>query len=178
MAIAAGNYELGNDNGTLLVRTGRAGVGSKLGHDLTIRVTKWSATVSVADDPSQSSMTLTAQVSSMEVAEGTGGVKPLTDSDKADIKKNIVKKILGDTEISFRSTSITASGDSGVVKGELTVAGKTAAAEFQATDNGNGQVTGTGTIVQSDFGIKPFTALMGALKIKDEVEIELTATLG
>jgi hypothetical protein len=33
------------------------------------------------------------------------------------------------------------------------------------------------TIVQSQFGIKPFSAMMGALKVKDEVEVNLDVAL-
>ena len=32
-------------------------------------------------------------------------------------------------------------------------------------------------IVQSNFGIKPFSAMMGALKVKDEVEVDLDVRL-
>ncbi len=31
------------------------------------------------------------------------------------------------------------------------------------------------TLVQSDFGIKPYSAMMGALKVADEVTIEAQA---
>jgi hypothetical protein len=32
------------------------------------------------------------------------------------------------------------------------------------------------TVVQSNWGIKPFQAMMGALKVRDAVEVEITAT--
>ena len=32
-------------------------------------------------------------------------------------------------------------------------------------------------IVQSSFGVKPFSAMMGALKVKDEVEVDLDVRL-
>jgi hypothetical protein len=41
----------------------------------------------------------------------------------------------------------------------------------------DGRLTGSMTIVQSQFGIKPFSAMMGALKVKDEVEINLEVAL-
>ncbi len=33
------------------------------------------------------------------------------------------------------------------------------------------------TVVQSEFGIKPYSAMLGALKVKDEVEIDLDVIL-
>ena len=112
MAIPPGTYNLGPQNGKLLVKTGREGMGGKMGHDLTIEVGRWSATADVAEDPSASSLTATAEVGSMEVVSGEGGVKPLSDGDKVDIKKTIIDKILGDTKIEFKSTSCTGGGSS------------------------------------------------------------------
>jgi polyisoprenoid-binding protein YceI len=177
VAIAPGTYNLGPQNGKLLVKTGREGMGGKMGHDLTIEVTRWSGTANVADDPSQSSLELTAEVGSMEVVSGEGGVKPLSEGDKADIKKTIIDKILGNSTVTFKSTSINASGSNATVQGDLTIGGNTAPATFQLQDLGNGRIKGTGTVVQSNHGIKPFKAFMGALKVKDPVEIELEATV-
>lgn len=177
MAIPPGTYNLGPQNGKLLVKTGREGMGGKMGHDLVIEVGRWSATAEVADDPSASSLTVSAEVGSMEVVSGEGGVKPLSEGDKADIKKTIVDKILGDTKIEFKSTSINGSGSNVTVQGDLTIAGKTAPAQFQLQDLGGGRVKGTGQVVQSNFGVKPFKAFMGALKVKDVVDIEIEATV-
>ena len=41
----------------------------------------------------------------------------------------------------------------------------------------DGRLTGHMTVVQLEFGIKPFSAMMGALKVKDEVEINLDVAL-
>ena len=40
-----------------------------------------------------------------------------------------------------------------------------------------GRIRATGTVVQSNHGIKPFKAFMGALKVKDPVEIVIEATV-
>jgi len=177
VAIAPGTYNLGPQHGKLLIKTGREGMGGKMGHDLTIEVTRWSATADVGEDPSQTSLTGSAEVGSMEVVKGEGGVKPLSDGDKTDIKKTIIDKILGDTTIDFKSTSVTGSGSNATLQGDLTVGGKTAPAQFQIQDLGGGRIKVTGTVVQSHHGIKPFKAFMGALKVKDPVEIEIEATV-
>jgi polyisoprenoid-binding protein YceI len=63
------------------------------------------------------------------------------------------------------------------VQGDLTIAGKTSPAQFQLQDLGGGRIKATGQVVQSNFGVKPFKAFMGALKVKDTVDIEIEATV-
>ena len=38
-------------------------------------------------------------------------------------------------------------------------------------------MSGTATVVQSDWGIKPYRGLMGALKVRDSLEVVLDARL-
>jgi len=106
MPILPGTHKLGPDNATLRVKTYRAGVASKAGHDLVIDVTRWEATFAVAEDPAQSSVELSADPRSLEVKEGLHGVKPLSDKDRADIHKSIDGKVLGGQPIAFRSTAV------------------------------------------------------------------------
>jgi hypothetical protein len=80
----AGAYRLGPESGRLLVHTTRTGLGAKAGHDLTLEVTCWHgrATVDPAT-PANSSVTVEVDADSLEVRKGTGGVKPLSDADRA-----------------------------------------------------------------------------------------------
>jgi hypothetical protein len=41
----------------------------------------------------------------------------------------------------------------------------------------DGRVSGTIPLTQSEWGIKPYRGLMGALKVRDELEIALDARL-
>ena len=41
----------------------------------------------------------------------------------------------------------------------------------------DGEVSGSARIKQSRLGIKPYSALFGALKVADEVEVSVEATL-
>ena len=54
--------------------------------------------------------------------------------------------------ISFESTSVTPKDDGYLVKGTLTIKGKTKSISWQFKKNGN-QLTGTTTLFSSDFGI-------------------------
>ena len=49
MAVPGGRLRFGPDSGRLLLRTRRSGFASRVGHDLTIEVTVWSAEVDVSD---------------------------------------------------------------------------------------------------------------------------------
>ena len=90
----AGAYRLGPESGRLLVHTTRTELGAKAGHDLTIEVTRWHghATVDTAV-PANSSVTIQVDTESFQVRQGTGGVKPLTDPDRAEISKTL-KQVL------------------------------------------------------------------------------------
>jgi hypothetical protein len=159
----------GPENATLTVRTKRKGAASKAGHDLLIEVTSWSATLD------EQSITLTADASSLRVLEGTGGVMALGDDDKAGIAQTIDEEVLKGTPIEFRSTSM--EPGPGRVTGELELAGKRRPIIFELATSEDGRITGTATVKQTDWGMKPYTALFGTLKVADEVEIEIDARL-
>jgi polyisoprenoid-binding protein YceI len=160
-----------------VIRTGRAGLGRRAGHDLTIEVTRWSGeAVVIVGDPDRSSVSVTVETGSLEVLEGTGGLKPLTDADRAEIKR-----ILGDKAqlhtaqhptITFRSTRITGTPQSFDVTGDLTIKGRTHPVTVHGKGNGDGLLHGWVTVTQSIWGIKPYTAFLGALRLADEVRVE------
>jgi hypothetical protein len=144
--------EIGPADATLTVRTFREGVAAKAGHDLVIEVTRWTATI--GDD---GAVELSADPRSLEVREGVGGAKPLSDRDRREIARNIEEKVLGTQPIVFKGT-----GDGG----ELTMAGTTRPVSIERTPDG-----GRATVTQSAWGIKPYRGLMGALKVRDDVEV-------
>jgi polyisoprenoid-binding protein YceI len=159
-----GVARFGPDTGSLEVHTYREGVAAKVGHDLIIEVTEWSG----SDEGG--TLELTANPRSLVVREGHRGVKPLTDKDRASIRKTIESDILGTQEIVFRSKSV----DGGNVKGDLTIAGSTQSVEFDLQRDGD-RVRATVPVVQTRWGIKPYRGFMGALKVRDDVEIVLDA---
>ena len=181
MAAITGKFRLGPDNGRVILRTGRAGLAAKAGHDLTIEITRWSARVEVPDEEAGGigAATVTAELDlgSLEVREGTGGAKPLTDRDRGEIKKTM-SGILGDGQASFTSSRIIRTGASGgAVEGTLTINGKTQPARLQVSEPGPGRYRGTGTVVQSAYGFKPYVGFFGALKLLDEVGVEFEVDL-
>jgi len=173
----AGTHRVGADGGTLQVRTYREGLAQKVGHDLIIDVERWDAVAEVHDDGTLTAVQLNADPHSLQVREGLRGVKALTDKDRADIRKTIDEKILGGRPIAFRSTAVDA-GDGGlIVHGELELAGSGRPVSFQLDTAGDGRVRGTLPVTQSEWGIKPYRGMMGALKVRDTVEVVLDVPL-
>ena len=89
MAAYTGNFRLGPDAGRVVLKTGRAGLVARAGHDLTIEVTRWSAQIEVPPEEggglAAASVTAELDLGSREVRQGTGGVTPRTDGDRRDI---------------------------------------------------------------------------------------------
>jgi hypothetical protein len=165
-------YTLGPDDGTLSVRTGRTGTVAKAGHDLLIHVEAWSATLDL-DAPR---LTLDADATSLHVIEGTGGMKSLDEDDRSNIRQTIDDEILKRVEISFRSTAVEQSDGRLAVRGDLTLVGATRPIAFDlAVDDG--RVRGSAVVTQTQWGMKPYSALFGALKVADEVRVEIDARL-
>ncbi len=164
-----------------MLKTGRVGLAAMAGHDLTIEVTRWSAQVKVPDEEAGGVLAATVSaefdLGSLEVRQGAGGAKPLTDRDRGEIKKQI-SGILGTGTASFTSSRIIRSGASGgAVEGTFTLHGRSEPVRLQVTEPAPGRYRGSGTVVQTALGIKPYVGFFGALKLKDEVGVEFEVHL-
>src|SRR5262245_36995636 len=179
MAMADGTYRLGPESGELLLKTSRSGMGRRAGHDLVIEVTGWEGQVTLAGgEPDKATVSVRVEVDSLEVRDGLGGVKPLTDKDRAEIK-NRLRDILDSgshPEISFASTSVAGSAESATVEGDLTIRGRTAPVTV-SVERVDDRVRGSTTVTQTRWGIQPYTAFFGALKVADDVAVEFDAML-
>jgi polyisoprenoid-binding protein YceI len=177
MTVAKGTHTIGPDDGKLLVNVYKDGVAAKMGHDLTLEATSWSGKADVnPDDPSSSSVSVTIDPTSLEVVKGEGGAKALSESDKRDIKKNI-EKVLGRGQISFESSGVSGTPPRLQLKGNLSLNGQSRPVNLDLNAGDDGHVTASTSFKQTDFGIKPFSAMLGALKVKDTVEISVDAQL-
>ena len=179
-----GQFRFGPDTGRLVLRTTRAGVAAKAGHDLTMEITSWSARADVpAEDAgglAAATITAKADLGSLAVREGTGGARPLTDSDRGEIEKN-ARRILargGRGTAVFASSRVIPGAAGGAIEGTLTLHGQAQPVRLQVTGPAPGRYRGAGTVLQTRFGIRPYTALLGALKLRDEVSLEFEVDLG
>ena len=174
MAIPPGTYTLGPASGTLTVKTTRTGAAAKAGHDLVIEVTAWQATLEVGE---VTSIALEADPTSLRVREGTGGVQKLGDDDKANIEQTIDDEVLHGAPIEFRSTEVASTDDGAAVHGTLTLGGTTSPIAFDVAVGEDGSLHASTVVTQSEWGITPYSTLFGTLKVVDEVEVALDATL-
>ena len=168
-------YTLGPDNGTLTIRTGRTGAAAKAGHNLLIEVTAWTARLTLDDD--DTSVALSADPTSLRVLEGTGGIQSLGDDDKDNIRQTITTEVLERDPIEFHSSSVSSAGDALKVDGELLLRGRTNALSFELTVGDDGKLAGSARINQTDWGMKPYSALFGTLKVANEIEVAVEAQL-
>jgi polyisoprenoid-binding protein YceI len=159
------------------VRTYREGVAQKLGHDLIIEVGQWEAAAEVREDGTLSAVQLNADPRSLQVREGLRGMKPLTDKDRADIRNTIDERILLGRRIAFGSTAVEIGNGGLTVRGELELAGMRRPVSFELDAAADGRVGGTVPVTQSEWGIKPYRGLMGALKVRDAVDVVLDVAL-
>jgi YceI-like domain len=173
MPIGTGKHTLGPDSGVLMIQTRKRGAAAKAGHNLLIGVTSWAATLDVGEDDG---ITLTVDPRSLVVIEGTGGMMELGDEEKDAIEQTIGQEVLTDGAIEFRSTRVAVDGDSVSVEGELELVGTRHPVAFELSTE-DGRLTGSATVKQTAWGIEPYTALFGTLKVADDVEVSINAVL-
>lgn len=140
------------------------GVASSMGHIVDLQVKELS--FDVGDDDS---ITAEFDVDSLEVvSEGPSA------SDREDIKRNAEKTLEVNKyrKIRFRSTSVQRDGDRARIEGELTVHGVTNPISVEARDDGQ-HWSAEVTLDQRKYNIKPFSAMLGALKVKPEVQVKI-----
>ena len=99
--------------------------------------------------------------------EGTGGMQALDADDRANIDQTIDDEVLTGTPIEFRSTAVEGTR----FEGELELAGQRHPISFELAGDQDGRLAGSATVKQTDWGMKPYSALFGALKVADEVEV-------
>jgi polyisoprenoid-binding protein YceI len=180
MTVHAGRHKIGADRDRLVLRTSRDGLAASAGHDLTIEVTRWSGELTVGEDSAPGGLDVRIDVTSLVAREGTGGLKPLSDKDRRDIISN-ARKVLGADrfpEATFGNATFKPGGSGGgTVSGTLTLHGQPGPVTLQVTETAADRYHATGQVVQSAFGIKPYSGFFGALKVSDAVDVEVDVDL-
>jgi len=179
----AGEYRFGPECGRLVLKTVRAGLAAKVGHDLTIEVTRWSAHAVVPGEDQGGlaavSLSAEADLGSLTTREGVGGAMPLSQADRDEIDST-ARKILtgrGNATATFESSQVSVMSDGEEIDGTITINDIAQPLRLRLTEQGPGHYLGTGTITQSAHGIKPYSGFFGTLKLKDEVGLEFDVDL-
>ena len=159
-----------------LVYTYKEGLLSAVAHDLAIRVERFEIDV----DEGTLALRARFEAASLRVVGPVrGGVTQadgLGTSDRSKIEQSIVEDVLHVGEhasIAFVSSSVATNGASYAIEGDLTLHGRTRRVAFVARPEGDRMVAEI-RLHQPDFGIKPFSAMLGALKIKPDVTVRCT----
>lgn len=168
--------------GDLTLHTGRAGLLSAVGHDLTLVVRAWSAQATVEDDGAVTALRLVAQLRSLCVLRGEGGLKPLSDKDRANIIDNAMKTLKAKLhpELVFEARDLQLRDGEAELVGTVEVAGRTGSQVVQVNlvcDSGTVHVVGRGDLLQSAFGITPYSAMLGQLRVRDLVRLSANVTV-
>ncbi len=173
-------WSLGAADGELMLRTGVAGRAARMGHRLTVAMTRWQATVDWAGtDPV--GVRLVVEVESLDVLRGDGGVKGLSGAEKVLVRSNALKSLNANRfpEIGFAAGVIEKTHDGYRLTGALEIRGvsRDHVIDVRTEDLGDSwRISGESTVRQSEYGIKPYSTLMGSVQVADEVTVSFTAT--
>ena len=163
------------------VRVGRAGLLSFAGHEHEIAVPAIAGRISLTPDVTRSQVSLQMDAKAMKV---TGRGEPA--GDVAEVQETMLSDRVLDVQryptITLESDRIalrqrSADGFGLSVDGRLTLHGVSRPISVPVTVRLSGNrmtASGTVTIRQSDFGIRPITAGGGTVKVKDEVTVAFT----
>lgn len=166
------------NNAECFVFTFKEGLLSPVAHDLRLRIAHFSIEV----DEGKSSVLATFDANSLSVdvpmKDGTENPTALSAADSQKIAGQIRDDVLHSARyphVTFRSSAVTARPDGGYdLAGDLTLHGVTRPITAHTR-----LVTGRQqlelTLHQPDFGITPYRAMLGTLKIRPDVIIRISA---
>jgi polyisoprenoid-binding protein YceI len=166
-------------DGELLVRTGVKGRAARMGHRLTIAMTRWKATVRWSgDDPVAAE--LVVEAGSLEVIGSQGGIKKLSSPEKALVRSNALGCLEADRfpEIRFTADVIEEAAAGYRLTGTLEIRGtqRQDVIDLRTEDLGDSwRMSAEAVVSQSEYGIKPYSLLMGSVQVTDEVNLSFTA---
>jgi polyisoprenoid-binding protein YceI len=181
MSMRPGRHSFSAEQSRLTLRTSRDGLAAQAGHDLMIDVQRWSGELIVTADGTPENLDVHADLGSIVVRSGTGGIKPLTDRDKREIVATARKVLHAERypEATFTASRFVPdpSGNGGAIEGTLALAGQTQPQRLRVTAEGQGRFRAATTVRQTSYGIKPYSGFLGALRVSDTVEVEAEVDL-
>jgi polyisoprenoid-binding protein YceI len=176
-----GTVSFEGSDGELLIRTGVTGPAAAVGHRLTIAMRRWQATMRWnSDEPVAAE--LTVDVGSLDVVRGEGGVTPLSGPEKAVVRRNALGSLNARKfpRIVYSANAIEKTREGYRLSGNLTIHGRTRpqVVDVRTDDEGDSWRFSSKTVItQSDFGVKPYSQLLGAVKVADDVTVAFTASV-
>jgi polyisoprenoid-binding protein YceI len=171
--VQAKTYNIVPAESSLTVFVGKAGALSFLAHDHNIAVRSYTGRVVVpASGAAQGSLELDIDAKSLAILD------KISEKDRQEITNSMNNVVLESgkfPKIAFRSVGISnVNGASLTVNGDLTLHGVTKRIAVPVTISATPQLlraTGKYVLKQTDFGITPYSAAAGSIKVKNEVVI-------
>lgn len=150
-------------NSTITIHVGKSGLFSAAGHEHQVSARIEDGAI---DDTGPGRIWFTVQAASLAV---------LPETDQAKVQTTMQSDVLESErypDIKFESTLVRGTGENRwMVTGNLTLHGMTHPVTINVGKT-NGAYTGEARIKQTQFGIKPVSVAGGAVKVKDELQIE------
>jgi polyisoprenoid-binding protein YceI len=158
------------------VLTFREGFLSAMAHDLLLRV----GAFELAIDPDAPSVSARLDARSLRVVSALRDGRPLPGAlrpaDVRDIEATIAGTVLRAPhfpEIRFTSTAVSRAGEGYEVRGALALCGATRELAVPVRRDGD-RLRAEVTIHQPAFGIRPYTAMLGTLRVRPDVIVRLS----
>jgi hypothetical protein len=159
-----------------LIYTFKDGLFAKLAHDLKLRV----ELLNITRDETGTAVSATVDTRSVHVVgfrkDDQDDPRPLGAFERSQIEGNLHRDVLDSArfpEARFVSTAVTGSGATFTVRGLLTLHGRSIELTIPVRRVEDGY-RAMFTLEQSRFGIKPYSAALGALKVRNEVTVIVT----
>jgi hypothetical protein len=168
-------YRFDQDSAHCSVLTFKEGLLSAVAHDLQIAVGRFEIEVDETARAVQGRFDAGSLRVVCAMREGRESRGSLSDDQKREIEANVARHVLESErypEIRYVSTSVADEGEGFRVAGELSLHGQRKAVEVVIRKERDRYVA-TARLHQPDFGIRPYSAMLGALKVKADVEVRL-----
>jgi hypothetical protein len=158
--------------GTIRVFTFKDGILARAAHDLQVRMEQFD--IGLEGDSVLAELQLKSLFVDGPVEGGTVRPEQYDAGKRADVEKAMHGEVLHtDKNPTARfSGKATPKGDGFTVSGDLQLAGKTAPLSFEVRNEG-GTYRSEFEIQPSQWGIAQYKALLGAIRLKDVIRIEL-----
>lgn len=179
-------YLIDGPKSVVTIRVHRAGPLAKLGHNHVVTTSQLTGWAWQGRDPAGSGFEIHVPVASLVVddpaaraAAGPGFEADVPDSARKGTYQNMLRPEVLDgaafPEVVVRAASLTGTWDDTVANADLTIRGVTRRLEVPVSvreSEGTLAASGSLRILQSDFGITPFSVAGGAIQVADELELD------
>lgn len=166
--------QIGPDRASCFVFSFKEGLLSKLAHDLKFRIDDFTITTNDEGLPTEARFDVRSLALVCQMLDGKEHGE-VSASDREKILENALTDVLDakhHPEALFVVQSARAEGEGHRVAGKLTLRGKTRELELVSRREGDREVAEV-RLHQPDFGIKPFSAMLGALKVRPDVLVRI-----